>query len=1057
MLSPKEVKNINLSSEEVFRFFVNRNPQQHLTNNLTHIFLRPHVLDLADSLVSINNESKTIQKSIEARILELQGSIIDKFVDDKNFDPELKDYDNLIRGIESDSVNKISKLKSIIEGFTNSEKFVSSLERLKLKNFRNFIKWISAISDKKLNLNNSTSKINEIFGKSPENLVASTEFQQDKSNVYNSILLLGFMDSYDPVINNNLFTLAKIINFIEMMGNNDPSVRSNDEIPNPLDSEIVIPSEIFEKDVSTIGYRGFRNFVLEKNKIKKLFYQLNKLRNAKRELSNVQPAQLKFIVMRDHQNNNSEVQQPSKISQSDDEDNTSGDGFFDLILSKDAVENLSSTTKTLLNEESIPMDNVSVVRIIPRIDKKIMDTTNILHSKIGREAFKPSEKIIDSINKDLLDRKSGSGIPSSGPTGPDAEAGFHAPDRQRYPPFVSGIGDLKKVKEKLIETKFGEIAHIQNVLRGEKIVREHRKLNRVEETIISEEKTTEDISNYLESTERFELQKISKEIIEKENTFDFGVNVSAGYGPFFQISSYLDVGIASSTQDANESSSTYAKNVVEKSVSKIQSIIREKRIRKLLQEIEETNTHTLDNTTGPDNLHGIYQYVNKICCGELYVYGKRLLLEFNIMQPSMFYKEIFRQNVESAINLKNASKVLPEEPEVFTETPDDIDEANYTLIASRYGAEVNPPPALYLCKTSTIKQDQFVKTEDVETEQVRNYVAERVVALPEGYEFRGFQWKFRMNGGDNRNISVRVLPSPLEFYDQFGIYWEGEVGFIVRASDVNVYAVIVSMYLGRSERLFKKWQLETWTKINNEYKQQKSLYESKLSELAISQGIQIVGSNPLFNRETEKTELKKGAIMMLTEHDLNLYSTYYDVSFKNFDYVYPYMYFNRQKNLGKQVRFFEQAIEWHNMLYVFYPYFWGRHFDWVEDLFRNDVDPLFNNFLKAGSARVVVPVRPGFEKAVLLFIKTRSIIWEGKDVPTVNDPMYVDIVEEMKEKLDILNYDGILKDSWKYLVPTTLLYLRNNDLSDSEENLPRSGERCEEVNADNNNIPRPEG
>ncbi len=140
-------------------------------------------------------------------------------------------------------------------------------------------------------------------------------------------------------------------------------------------------------------------------------------------------------------------------------------------------------------------------------------------------------------------------------------------------------------------------------------------------------------------------------------------------------------------------------------------------------------------------------------------------------------------------------------------------------------------------------------------------------------------------------------------------------------------------------------------------------------------------------------------------------------------------------------------------MYVFYSYFWGRHKDWVDNLLRDDVDPLFNNFLKAGAARVVVPVRPGFEKALLYFLKTK-IIWEGKDVPVIGEPMYLDIVEEMKEKLDLLNYDGILQDSWEYKVPTSLVYLRNNDLSDSEDNLPR-WEGCNEAN--NDNIPEPEG
>ncbi len=55
-----------------------------------------------------------------------------------------------------------------------------------------------------------------------------------------------------------------------------------------------------------------------------------------------------------------------------------------------------------------------------------------------------------------------------------------------------------------------------------------------------------------------------------------------------------------------------------------------------------------------------------------------------------------------------------------------------------------------------------------------------------------------------------------------------------------------------------------------------ALYDSKMSELAISEGIEVVGNNPLFNRETEKVELKKGAIMMLTNNHLATSGSYDD-------------------------------------------------------------------------------------------------------------------------------------------------------------------------------------
>ena len=61
---------------------------------------------------------------------------------------------------------------------------------------------------------------------------------------------------------------------------------------------------------------------------------------------------------------------------------------------------------------------------------------------------------------------------------------------------------------------------------------------------------------------------------------------------------------------------------------------------------------------------------------------------------------------------------------------------------------------------------------------------------------------------------------------------------------------------------------------------------------------------------------------------------------------------------GQVVRFFEQAFEWNNLTYLFYPYFWGRKSRWLDVFPLDDPDPQFRDFLRAGSARVPARGRP---------------------------------------------------------------------------------------------------
>ena len=105
---------------------------------------------------------------------------------------------------------------------------------------------------------------------------------------------------------------------------------------------------------------------------------------------------------------------------------------------------------------------------------------------------------------------------------------------------------------------------------------------------------------------------------------------------------------------------------------------------------------------------------------------------------------------------------------------------------------------------------------------------------------------------------------------------------------------------------------------------------------------------------------------------------------------------------GKIQQFFEQAFEWENISYLFYPYFWGRANQWVSRINTYDEDPLFTQFLQAGAARVVVPVHPGYNDAVMYFLENGGAIWNGGEPPRLNDPMFISLADELREQTDDL-------------------------------------------------------
>jgi hypothetical protein len=113
-------------------------------------------------------------------------------------------------------------------------------------------------------------------------------------------------------------------------------------------------------------------------------------------------------------------------------------------------------------------------------------------------------------------------------------------------------------------------------------------------------------------------------------------------------------------------------------------------------------------------------------------------------------------------------------------------------------------------------------------------------------------------------------------------------------------------------------------------------------------------------------------------------------------------------------------------VYIAYPYFWGEKSSWVSKLTINDPDPVFDEFLKSGFARVVVPARPGFEGAIDHFMRF-GVPWNGGPLPPITSGVYVPIANELAERLGKPEQEVPQGDPWDVTLPTTLVKLRRDD------------------------------
>jgi hypothetical protein len=629
--------------------------------------------------------------------------------------------------------------------------------------------------------------------------------------------------------------------------------------------------------------------------------------------------------------------------------------------------------------------------------------------------------------------------------------------RQSTKPFVSAgsfvnamiVGDLLVTRQQLIKYDLGEVAHIENILSGETKTRTHRHLERTEVTTTFESETENESIRDTQTTERYSMEKESNKVISTDFNVDAGVNATADYGTV-QVSAYVNGGYSTSNSESNSEATKYSKDVTERALNRVKTLVREMKTIQILKETEETNVHELTNGT-PDHVNGVYRWVDKFYLNRIVNYGKRLMLEFQIPEPSNFY--LFR-NIQQKLGDNPVEK--PKTPaSLGINSAASITDLNYTLFTAAYGmSDFAVPPQRYKSFSKSFKSAAGISQSGDQYMQDTHGLTIEV----DGYEAYQVSWVIITPWwGDyhtNVSISNQVSSGSAGTFafpvDQREIK---SIGVAVYAEAMG-YTLNTKVFCERSQDLYTLWQAKIYGQIIEAYNAKMDAYEAWLNNQLSSQ-VLIEGNNPDMNRSTERTELKKRCIEMFSgqrfESNDAAVDGIYNLS------GYPEILFNEAIKEGNIAKFFEHAFEWENMTYIFYDYFYGRKKKWLTLTKLDDKsDPIFRKFLQAGNARVNVPVRPGYEKLVMMFhvlsnwATSIGSAWNFNPQifglfnlstefsPGIENGTYISIAEELRaaENLNDLGTFDVdtmtgevttnIIDAYIQKVPTNLVYLAND-------------------------------
>jgi hypothetical protein len=545
-----------------------------------------------------------------------------------------------------------------------------------------------------------------------------------------------------------------------------------------------------------------------------------------------------------------------------------------------------------------------------------------------------------------------------------------------------GVADLRVVRQVLTGYEKGELAHIDNVIQGETRERHHSLLQRVEES--QSDYSERDSEQYRESqsADRFEMGRFAFESSRQSQDQNSSITTSAVYGEVtVQTSNFM-----ASSQGREESrgeDQRRSREVVERMLAMTRERVGQYRFRNALAEVTETTIHKQKAKCA--HVMAQFRWVDKVYQAQVYNYGARAMYEIMLPSPAALYSQLLERHPGVSDHAGKAP-VLP------ALQARDITDSTWAYYAQLYGVDLPAPPVAAMTEYA-----QASYPSAGHHSPSIGGVFHRSPARELGYQASSagcsMSW-FGPTGQCGITASIGALlfasgPDPDSVIPAQPMSAQAtEVTFSASAwGPVERYSVNFYLVWTRTERTVEQWQLACMRIIMESYHAKLAAYREK----------QAVALAPAQMRAIERTELKR-AILDNVHHQAG----------------------NSAPAQAKEVRFFEYAFEWDQMTYRFHPYFWGPESGWDAQQLGQQGDSVFNAFLGAGFASVVLPVRRGYEDAAALYLQTGLVL----DVAVVPAD---DTLAAMNREVELINAagDGGVSEGepWSYRVPTTLVVL----------------------------------
>ncbi len=552
------------------------------------------------------------------------------------------------------------------------------------------------------------------------------------------------------------------------------------------------------------------------------------------------------------------------------------------------------------------------------------------------------------------------------------------------------VGRLNMVKYQLCRYQAGEIARMENVLKGECKKLLHRQRHQQQEH--TSEHTLHqqtDAADVRETTQDLfiEARKTLADYIKKTTYQDFKTT----YGPptVATLNGSWQEEITPVHPEMKDTDS-FAKAVLNKTLHRINEQVSRKRSFVHLQEEEDVSVSVIDNRQATTHLRAIYRWVNKVYRIHVENCGCRFLLEINIDRPAAAY--IASQQTLNGIDLR-APKTLKEQQVLSYK---DITEDNYAALATEYGlTDILLPPEEEVDAAVLLKPGE----------------TEKYVQVPAGYAAREARVS-AVFASDTQEKSIAGLVSSYLFSLKSGdepvtIHMGQETGLLPVAAAGVVWATAGNDYIITAkitcELLAGKkdeWKTRVYQQLSLAYEKRQSAYIEELSRMTKEND----AVNPLLLRQIEQSVLRQACTGLLQQVAV---SNEGQSAFT--------------ADASRYQQFFAEALEWQEMSYLFSdaPAAFSYALQGRDDSLRP--------FLQAATARVFIPVHPAFNFQFLYFLGCGAL-WNGRwpFVP-LNDTQHNRRTALLLQQVQQTTNAMQPVRSWELSLPTTMQVIQESN------------------------------